>query len=252
MLTLKDTSFLTIDKVPLKDANEMRMYLDAVHQDRVHTGKCPSSNSHQWQLREGATLPCGFFCCCVFSPLATFPPDVTFRACCICADLSGSDPQFLLCAFLMMCLCHAERWAEMKQSGIVSVVCTLVFEKLVSLSHLDSLFLFFHFILVVWRIGTLLHTGKNGQYKGNPWTCAYVYALRMLYCLLARNLVCLFQNQLQNSTLHIQMLVSEMSIKSNVVYFSCQLGNPLRDLAALEVCWAAGPHRRKLIGNSLI
>jgi len=47
MLTLKDTSFLTIDKVPLKDANEMRMYLDAVHQDRVHTGKCPSSNSHQ-------------------------------------------------------------------------------------------------------------------------------------------------------------------------------------------------------------
>lgn len=168
MLTLKDTSFLTIDKVPLKDANEMRMYLDAVHQDRVHTGKCPSSNSRQWQLREGATLPCGFFYCCVFSPLATFPPDVTFRACCICADLSGSDPQFLLCAFLMMCLCHAERWAEMKQSGIVSVVCTLVFEKLVSLSHLDSLFLFFHFILVVWRIGTLLHTGKNGQYKGNP------------------------------------------------------------------------------------
>lgn len=147
MLTLKDTSFLTIDKVPLKDANEMRMYLDAVHQDRVHTGKCPSSNSHQWQLREGATLPCGFFCCCCgFSPLATFPPDVSFRACCICADLSGSDPQFLLCAFLMMCLCHAERWAEMKQSGIVSVVCTLVFEKLVSLSHLDSLFLFFHFI----------------------------------------------------------------------------------------------------------
>lgn len=109
-----------------------------------------------------------FCCCCGFSPLATFPPDVTFRACCICADLSGSDPQFLLCAFLMMCLCHAERWAEMKQSGIVSVVCTLVFEKLVSLSHLDSLFLFFHFILVVWRIGTLLHTGKNGQYKGNP------------------------------------------------------------------------------------
>ncbi|OXB77116.1 UNVERIFIED_CONTAM: hypothetical protein H355_007763 [Colinus virginianus] len=39
MLTLKDTSFLTIDKVPLKDANEMRMYLDAVHQDRVHTAK---------------------------------------------------------------------------------------------------------------------------------------------------------------------------------------------------------------------
>uniref|UniRef100_A0A8V0ZGZ4 Ubiquitin carboxyl-terminal hydrolase n=1 Tax=Gallus gallus TaxID=9031 RepID=A0A8V0ZGZ4_CHICK len=45
MLTLKDTSFLTIDKVPLKDANEMRMYLDAVHQDRVHTAGKPSQGS---------------------------------------------------------------------------------------------------------------------------------------------------------------------------------------------------------------
>ncbi|KAJ7405669.1 Ubiquitin carboxyl-terminal hydrolase 37 [Pitangus sulphuratus] len=45
MLTLKDTSFLTIDKVPVKDANEMRMYLDAVHQDRVHTAGKPSQGS---------------------------------------------------------------------------------------------------------------------------------------------------------------------------------------------------------------
>uniref|UniRef100_A0A8C9EGY3 Ubiquitin carboxyl-terminal hydrolase 37 n=1 Tax=Pavo cristatus TaxID=9049 RepID=A0A8C9EGY3_PAVCR len=45
MLTLKDTSFLTIDKVPLKDANEMRMYLDAVHQDRVHAAGKPSQGS---------------------------------------------------------------------------------------------------------------------------------------------------------------------------------------------------------------
>ncbi|KAF2978920.1 hypothetical protein EK904_008530 [Melospiza melodia maxima] len=45
MLTLKDTSFLTIDKVPFKDANEMRMYLDAVHQDRVHTAGKPSQGS---------------------------------------------------------------------------------------------------------------------------------------------------------------------------------------------------------------
>ncbi|NXS67257.1 UBP37 hydrolase, partial [Pandion haliaetus] len=45
MLTLKDTSFLTIDKVPFKDANEMRMYLDAVHQDRVNTAGKPSQGS---------------------------------------------------------------------------------------------------------------------------------------------------------------------------------------------------------------
>ncbi|KAJ7405242.1 Ubiquitin carboxyl-terminal hydrolase 37 [Willisornis vidua] len=45
MLTLKDTSFLTIDKVPFKDANEMRMYLDAVHQDRVHTAGKPAQGS---------------------------------------------------------------------------------------------------------------------------------------------------------------------------------------------------------------
>ncbi|XP_074857604.1 ubiquitin carboxyl-terminal hydrolase 37 [Carettochelys insculpta] len=45
MLTLKDASFLTIDKVPSKDANEMRMYLDAVHQDRVHTAVKPSQGS---------------------------------------------------------------------------------------------------------------------------------------------------------------------------------------------------------------
>ncbi|KFZ64982.1 Ubiquitin carboxyl-terminal hydrolase 37 [Antrostomus carolinensis] len=45
MLTLKDTSFLTIDKVPFKDANEMRMYLDAVHQDRVHPAGKPSQGS---------------------------------------------------------------------------------------------------------------------------------------------------------------------------------------------------------------
>ncbi|XP_040417021.1 ubiquitin carboxyl-terminal hydrolase 37 isoform X2 [Cygnus olor] len=45
MLTLKDTSFLTIDKVPFKDANEMRMYLDAVLQDRVHTAGKASQGS---------------------------------------------------------------------------------------------------------------------------------------------------------------------------------------------------------------
>uniref|UniRef100_A0A8C3TDV8 ubiquitinyl hydrolase 1 n=1 Tax=Chelydra serpentina TaxID=8475 RepID=A0A8C3TDV8_CHESE len=45
MLTLKDASFLTIDKVPSKDANEMRMYLDAVLHDRVHTAVKPSQGS---------------------------------------------------------------------------------------------------------------------------------------------------------------------------------------------------------------
>ncbi|XP_006036518.1 ubiquitin carboxyl-terminal hydrolase 37 isoform X1 [Alligator sinensis] len=45
MLTLKDASFLTIDKVPSKDANEMRMYLDAILQDRVHGAVRPSQGS---------------------------------------------------------------------------------------------------------------------------------------------------------------------------------------------------------------
>ncbi|XP_015724439.1 ubiquitin carboxyl-terminal hydrolase 37 isoform X2 [Coturnix japonica] len=45
MLALKDSSFLTIDKVPLKDATELRVFLDAVHQDRVHTAGKPSQGS---------------------------------------------------------------------------------------------------------------------------------------------------------------------------------------------------------------
>ncbi|XP_055967594.1 ubiquitin carboxyl-terminal hydrolase 37 isoform X2 [Sorex fumeus] len=36
MLTLQDNSFLSIDKVPSKDAEEMRLFLDAVHQNRLH------------------------------------------------------------------------------------------------------------------------------------------------------------------------------------------------------------------------
>jgi ubiquitin carboxyl-terminal hydrolase 26/29/37 len=39
MLTLQDNSFLSIDKVPSKDAEEMRLFLDAVHQNRLHAGK---------------------------------------------------------------------------------------------------------------------------------------------------------------------------------------------------------------------
>ncbi|KAL4688293.1 hypothetical protein H8959_004545, partial [Pygathrix nigripes] len=35
MLTLQDNSFLSIDKVPSKDAEEMRLFLDAVHQNRL-------------------------------------------------------------------------------------------------------------------------------------------------------------------------------------------------------------------------
>uniref|UniRef100_A0A8D0HBF5 ubiquitinyl hydrolase 1 n=1 Tax=Sphenodon punctatus TaxID=8508 RepID=A0A8D0HBF5_SPHPU len=45
MVTLKDSNFLTIDKVPSKDANEMRSYLDAVHQDRLHTAVKASQGS---------------------------------------------------------------------------------------------------------------------------------------------------------------------------------------------------------------
>lgn len=43
MLTLQDNSFLSIDKVPSKDAEEMRLFLDAVHQNRLHTGKVMQS-----------------------------------------------------------------------------------------------------------------------------------------------------------------------------------------------------------------
>lgn len=44
MLTLQDNSFLSIDKVPSKEAEEMRLFLDAVHQNRLHAGKYKSSH----------------------------------------------------------------------------------------------------------------------------------------------------------------------------------------------------------------
>lgn len=43
MLTLQDNSFLSIDKVPSKDAEEMRLFLDAVHQNRLPAGEYRSS-----------------------------------------------------------------------------------------------------------------------------------------------------------------------------------------------------------------
>lgn len=48
MLTLQDNSFLSIDKVPIKDAEEMRLFLDAVHQNRLNAG--------EFQLYQGLTL----------------------------------------------------------------------------------------------------------------------------------------------------------------------------------------------------
>lgn len=45
MLTLQDNSFLSIDKVPSKDAEEMRLFLDAVHQNRLHAAIKPSQGS---------------------------------------------------------------------------------------------------------------------------------------------------------------------------------------------------------------
>lgn len=45
MLTLQDNSFLSIDKVPSKDAEEMRLFLDAVHQNRLHTAMKASQGS---------------------------------------------------------------------------------------------------------------------------------------------------------------------------------------------------------------
>ncbi|KAM6152240.1 ubiquitin carboxyl-terminal hydrolase 37 isoform 2-T2 [Erethizon dorsatum] len=45
ILTLQDNSFLSIDKVPSKDAEEMRLFLDAVHQNRLHTAMKPSQGS---------------------------------------------------------------------------------------------------------------------------------------------------------------------------------------------------------------
>ncbi|CAH6791772.1 ubiquitin carboxyl-terminal hydrolase 37 isoform X2 [Phodopus roborovskii] len=45
MLTLQDNSFLSIDKVPSKEAEEMRLFLDAVHQNRLHSAMKPSQGS---------------------------------------------------------------------------------------------------------------------------------------------------------------------------------------------------------------
>uniref|UniRef100_A0A8C7C0E6 Ubiquitin carboxyl-terminal hydrolase 37 n=1 Tax=Neovison vison TaxID=452646 RepID=A0A8C7C0E6_NEOVI len=45
MLTLQDNSFLSIDKVPSKDAEEMRLFLEAVHQNRLHAAMKPSQGS---------------------------------------------------------------------------------------------------------------------------------------------------------------------------------------------------------------
>ncbi|XP_021779695.1 ubiquitin carboxyl-terminal hydrolase 37 isoform X4 [Papio anubis] len=45
MLTLQDNSFLSIDKVPSKDAEEMRLFLDAVHQNRLPAAMKPSQGS---------------------------------------------------------------------------------------------------------------------------------------------------------------------------------------------------------------
>ncbi|XP_038596758.1 ubiquitin carboxyl-terminal hydrolase 37 [Tachyglossus aculeatus] len=45
ILTLQDNSYLSIDKVPWKDANEMRVFLDAVHQDRLPAAMKPSQGS---------------------------------------------------------------------------------------------------------------------------------------------------------------------------------------------------------------
>lgn len=45
MLTLQDNSFLSIDKVPSKDAEEMRLFLDAVHQNRLHAAMKASQGS---------------------------------------------------------------------------------------------------------------------------------------------------------------------------------------------------------------
>uniref|UniRef100_A0A8C6A2T9 Ubiquitin carboxyl-terminal hydrolase n=1 Tax=Marmota marmota marmota TaxID=9994 RepID=A0A8C6A2T9_MARMA len=44
MLTLQDNSFLSIDKVPSKEAEEMRLFLDAVHQNRLHTAMKPQGS----------------------------------------------------------------------------------------------------------------------------------------------------------------------------------------------------------------
>ncbi|XP_016052287.1 PREDICTED: ubiquitin carboxyl-terminal hydrolase 37 isoform X2 [Miniopterus natalensis] len=45
MLTLQDNSFLSIDKVPSKDAEEMRLFLDAVHQNRLNAAMKTSQGS---------------------------------------------------------------------------------------------------------------------------------------------------------------------------------------------------------------
>ncbi|XP_060119024.1 ubiquitin carboxyl-terminal hydrolase 37 isoform X1 [Heteronotia binoei] len=44
MVTLKDSSFLTVDKIPSKDADEMKLYLEAV-QNGFHAGAKPTQGS---------------------------------------------------------------------------------------------------------------------------------------------------------------------------------------------------------------
>ncbi|XP_039769439.1 ubiquitin carboxyl-terminal hydrolase 37 isoform X2 [Ornithorhynchus anatinus] len=57
ILTLQDNSYLSIDKVPWKDANEMRVFLDAVHQDRLPTATKPSQGSGSFGGILGSRTP---------------------------------------------------------------------------------------------------------------------------------------------------------------------------------------------------
>ncbi|XP_028748869.1 ubiquitin carboxyl-terminal hydrolase 37 isoform X2 [Peromyscus leucopus] len=57
MLTLQDNSFLSIDKVPSKEAEEMRLFLDAVHQNRLHAAMKPSQGSGSFGPILGSRAP---------------------------------------------------------------------------------------------------------------------------------------------------------------------------------------------------
>lgn len=159
MLTLKDTSFLTIDKVPLKDANEMRMYLDAVHQDRLHTGKCHSSRSHQWRLREGAVLWRGLFS--TFSHLSSLHYFLCMLYLCRSFWLW---PQFLLCAFVT--LNNKQRWND--QELFLLYVHRYLKNSCLYHTCIVSFLLIFPLYFGCFKDRNFSSRWVNGQYKGNP------------------------------------------------------------------------------------
>lgn len=106
------------------------------------------------------------YCCTgvffFFPPLATFPPYVTFCACYICANLSGSDPRFLLCAFVM--LNNKQRW---NNQGLF-LLCVHRYLKNSCLYHTCVVSFDSSTYFGCFKGRNFSSHWVNGQYKGNP------------------------------------------------------------------------------------